>query len=93
MKYTKIKTSPNEMTPQANLLVQKAFAEAAHRAKKAGFDGVQTHAAHGYLLSKFLTPYYNRRTDDYGGNIEKRFRMIMKTYQAIREKVVRTILL
>lgn len=81
------KTTPEEMTTQEILLVQTAFADAALRAKKAGFDGVQIHAAHGYLLSKFLTPYYNRRTDGYGGSIENRARMVLETYQAIREKV------
>lgn len=81
------KTTPKEMTLPEIEFVQKAFAEAALRAKKAGFDGVQIHGAHGYLLSKFLTPYYNRRTDGYGGGIENRARMVLETYQAIREKV------
>jgi 2,4-dienoyl-CoA reductase-like NADH-dependent reductase (Old Yellow Enzyme family) len=80
-------TTPQAMTPQDILFVQTAFADAALRAKKAGFDGVQLHAAHGYLLSKFLTPYYNRRTDGYGGSIENRARIILETYQAIRAKV------
>lgn len=81
------KTTPQEMSIQDILFVQSAFADAALRAKKAGFDGVQIHGAHGYLLSKFLTPYYNRRTDGYGGSIENRARMILETFQAIREKV------
>lgn len=81
------KTIPQEMTKQEILLVQTAFADAALRAKKAGFDGVQMHVAHGYLLSKFLTPYYNHRTDGYGGSIENRARMILETYKAIRAKV------
>ncbi|HWR09723.1 NADH:flavin oxidoreductase [Sporomusa sp.] len=82
-----IKNTPQEMTVQDILLAQQAFAEAAFRAKKAGFDGVQMHVAHGYLLSKFLTPYYNRRSDGYGGTIENRARMVLETYQAIRDKV------
>lgn len=81
------KTTPQEMTTQDILLVQSAFANAALRAKRAGFDGIQIHGAHGYLLSRFLTPYYNRRTDNYGGSIENRARMVLETYQAIREKV------
>lgn len=81
------KTTPQEMTLQDILLVQAAFAEAALRAKNAGFDGIQVHVAHGYLLSKFLTPYYNRRSDGYGGEIANRAKMILETYQAIREKV------
>lgn len=81
------KTTPQEMTSQDILFVEAAFAQAALRAKQAGFDGVQIHGAHGYLLSKFLTPYYNRRTDSYGGSIENRARIVLETYQAIREAV------
>lgn len=78
---------PQEMTAQDIFFVQQAFAEAALRAKQAGFDGVQLHVAHGYLLSKFLTPYYNRRNDEYGGTIENRARIVFETYQAVRDKV------
>jgi 2,4-dienoyl-CoA reductase-like NADH-dependent reductase (Old Yellow Enzyme family) len=81
------KITPKEMTKEEILFLQKAFADAAFRAKIAGFNGVQIHAAHGYLLSKFLTPYYNRRTDEYGGPIENRARIILETYQGMREKV------
>lgn len=63
------------------------FALAAERAKKAGFDSVQIHAAHGYLLSQFLTPYYNCRTDEYGGNIHNRARIIYEVIDAVRKKV------
>lgn len=79
--------TPVEMTLQDICAMKKTFAEAAFRAKEAGFDGVQMHVAHGYLLSKFLTPYYNRRTDAYGGGIENRARIVLETYQGIREKV------
>lgn len=81
------KTTPQEMTTQDIFSVQEAFSNAALRAKEAGFDGVQMHVAHGYLLSKFLAPYYNRRTDSYGGDIENRAKIVFETYQAIREKV------
>lgn len=81
------KNIPQEMTEREIVLVQKAFADAAERARKAGFDGVQIHAAHGFLLSKFLTPYYNRRTDQYGGNYADRSRMVLETYGAIRDRV------
>lgn len=81
------KNTPREMTKEDIRIVQTAFADAAVRAKRAGFDGVQIHVAHGYLLNKFLTPYYNRRTDEYGGNIEDRARMVLETYKAIRGKV------
>ncbi|QJW48713.1 NADH:flavin oxidoreductase [bacterium BFN5] len=81
------KTTPQAMTKDEIRFVQAAFAQAAFRAKQAGFDGVQLHGAHGYLLSKFLTPYYNHREDEYGGSIENRARMVLETYQAIRDKV------
>ena len=83
------KTIPKEMAKEEILFVEKAFADATFRVKKAGFDGVQIQAGHGCLLSKFLTPYYNRRTDEYGGTIENRARITFETYEAIREKVGR----
>ena len=67
--------------------VVAAFGQSAARAKKAGFDGVQIHAAHGYLLSQFLSPYFNRRTDGYGGSIENRARIVLETLYAIRSAV------
>lgn len=83
--YSKIK--PKEMTKEDIKALQKAFAYAALRAKKAGFDAIQLHAAHGFLLSQFLTPYYNRRTDEYGGTIENRARILLETCKLVREKV------
>lgn len=50
--------------------VVKAFTDAAIRVKEAGFDGIELSAAHGYLLSEFLSPYYNKRTDGYGGSVK-----------------------
>ncbi len=82
-----MKTMPQEMTKAEIKGVIQAFADAATSTKKAGFDGVQLHVAHGYLLSQFLTPYYNRRTDEYGGSIENRARIVGETYQAVREAV------
>ena len=64
-----------------------AFQAAANRAEAAGFDGIQIHAAHGYLLSQFLSPYYNHRTDNYGGSLENRMRLLIQVIQAIRKVV------
>jgi 2,4-dienoyl-CoA reductase-like NADH-dependent reductase (Old Yellow Enzyme family) len=62
----------------------ESFAEAAVRAKSAGFDAVQVHSAHGYLLSQFLSPAFNRRSDEYGGPLENRARALLKVISAIR---------
>ncbi|MEA5019700.1 MAG: NADH:flavin oxidoreductase [Gordonibacter sp.] len=64
-----------------------AFAAAAVRAHAAGFDGVELHAAHGYLLSQFLSPLLNHRTDRYGGSIENRSRIIVEAVDEIRRRV------
>ena len=61
--------------------------EAALRAKKAGFDGVEIHAAHFYLISEFLNPLSNKRTDEYGGNDENRARFLVEIITKVREKV------
>jgi 2,4-dienoyl-CoA reductase-like NADH-dependent reductase (Old Yellow Enzyme family) len=76
-----------EMTRDEIETVTEAFASAAVRAKKAGFDAVQIHAAHGYLLSQFLSPYFNQRKDEYGGTIENRARLVVLVLKAIRKAV------
>jgi 2,4-dienoyl-CoA reductase-like NADH-dependent reductase (Old Yellow Enzyme family) len=63
------------------------FGNAAKIAKKAGFTGVQIHAAHGYLISQFLSPYHNQRTDEWGGSLANRMRFLLETYQEIRNQV------
>ncbi|MBK7948272.1 MAG: NADH:flavin oxidoreductase [Deltaproteobacteria bacterium] len=67
--------------------VVDAFASAAVRCQRAGFDGVQIHAAHGYLLSQFLTPHTNRRTDAYGGSFENRLRLVREVVEETRRRV------
>ena len=64
-----------------------AFGDAAVRAVKSGFDAVQIHAAHGYLLSQFLSPYYNQRDDAYGGTLENRAKFLVQVYEEIRQRV------
>jgi len=80
-------TPRKEMTPQDIAGTVAAFAAAARRAKSAGFDAIQIHGAHGFLLSEFLSPAYNRRRDAYGGAIENRARFVLEVYRAIREAV------
>ncbi|MBD3664064.1 NADH:flavin oxidoreductase/NADH oxidase family protein [Sulfitobacter aestuariivivens] len=63
------------------------FATSARLAQEAGFDGVQIHGAHGYLVSQFLSPHHNRRTDRWGGSAENRRRFVLEIYQAIRAAV------
>ncbi|TWI63944.1 2,4-dienoyl-CoA reductase-like NADH-dependent reductase (Old Yellow Enzyme family) [Desulfobotulus alkaliphilus] len=64
-----------------------AFARSAGIAKKAGFTGVQIHAAHGYLASQFLSPLHNQRKDAWGGSLENRMRFLMEVYRGIRKEV------
>ena len=80
------KFKSKEMTIDDIKTVVDSFGNAALRAKKAGFDGVQVHAAHGYLISQFLTPFYNRRTDCYGGSIENRSRILFDVIENIISK-------
>jgi 2,4-dienoyl-CoA reductase-like NADH-dependent reductase (Old Yellow Enzyme family) len=63
------------------------FTKATIRAKKAGYDAVEIHGAHGYLLSQFLTPYCNYRTDEYGGTLENRARIFTELIQNIKSHV------
>ncbi len=64
-----------------------AFGDAARRAADAGADGVQIHAAHGYLVNQFLSPFFNRRDDEWGGSDENRFRFLKQVFLAIKNKI------
>lgn len=76
-----------EMTKADIEDVIEAFAAAAARAKSAGFDGVQIHGAHGYLISEFISPLFNQRSDEYGGLIKNRARFALEVLQAVRKRV------
>ena len=78
---------PSEATDKEIEEVINAFAESSYRAREAGFDGVQIHAAHGYLVSQFLSPAMNKRTDQWGGNVENRARFLKEVIQRIRQRV------
>lgn len=76
--------TPDNMTTEQIKGVEMAFAEAAVRARKAGFDGVELHCAHMYLLSQFFYPQYNHRTDEYGGGAEGRIRITAEILSMIK---------
>ncbi len=76
---------PRQLTEEEILLLIGAFREAAKRAVEAGADGLQLHAAHGYLINQFLSPYLNRREDDWGGDDARRFRFLKEVILAVRE--------
>jgi 2,4-dienoyl-CoA reductase-like NADH-dependent reductase (Old Yellow Enzyme family) len=76
-----------EMTVGEIHRITSQFAEAERRAKAAEFDAVQIHAAHTYLLSEFLSPFFNKRTDAYGGPVRNRARFLMEVVDAVRREV------
>ncbi|HEX4553151.1 MAG TPA: NAD(P)-binding protein [Xanthobacteraceae bacterium] len=78
---------PKAMTRDDIAATTAAFAAAAARAARAGFDCVEIHAAHGYLISQFLTPFENRRTDSYGGSLENRARFGLDILRAVKAAV------
>jgi 2,4-dienoyl-CoA reductase-like NADH-dependent reductase (Old Yellow Enzyme family) len=78
---------PAEITGEEIDRITAAFGNGARRAKEWGFDGVQLHGAHGYLINQFLSPLTNQRQDEYGGSIENRCRFLLESYRAIRDAV------
>lgn len=87
-----MKAEPEEMTIEDIVRVKKKFIKAAYYAQMAGFDGVELHAAHGYLLSQFLSPYTNKRTDEYGGSLENRTRLLVEIVSEIKKNLPAMIL-
>jgi 2,4-dienoyl-CoA reductase-like NADH-dependent reductase (Old Yellow Enzyme family) len=77
-------TAGKAMTKEEIAYIVDAFAQASRRAQDAGFDGVEIHAAHTYLINQFLSPYYNRRDDEYGGSLENRMRFLLDIYAQTR---------
>ncbi len=77
--------TPKEMTKADIEDTIQAFQHAARRAKEAGFDVIEIHAAHGYLINEFLSPLTNQRTDEYGGTAENRYRFLSEVITAVRE--------
>lgn len=79
--------TPREITKDEISRVVSQFTDAAERAKRAGYDGVEIHGAHRYLIAEFLSPETNKRKDEYGGDIAGRARFLREIFEAIREKV------
>ncbi|MCT4613557.1 MAG: NADH:flavin oxidoreductase [Marinifilaceae bacterium] len=79
--------TPKEASIEDFRHIVKAFGDAAERAKKAGFDAVQFHAAHGYFITLLLSPYFNRREDEYGGDIHSRAKLLYEIVAEVRNRV------
>jgi NADPH2 dehydrogenase len=83
----KEKEIPHELSKEQIKEIIKAFGNAARRVKEAGFDAVEIHSAHGYLLNQFFSPLSNKRTDEYGGDVNKRIRIHLEVIKAVKEAV------
>lgn len=84
---SKLFATPREMTAADIAEVERRFVTTAALAERAGFTGVEIHAAHGYLLSQFLSPLTNRRRDDWGGSLENRARLLVDIVRGVRKSV------
>ncbi|MEW6545780.1 MAG: FAD-dependent oxidoreductase [Bacillota bacterium] len=78
---------PRELRRREIRLIAEQFGAAAARARKAGFDAVEIHGAHGYLLASFLSPFFNKRADEYGGTLENRMRFPLEVVREVRRAV------
>lgn len=83
--YNEKMKMPKEMTLEEIRETVLSFQSAARRAKEAGFDVIEIHAAHGYLINEFLSPLSNHRTDEYGGSLENRYRFLEEVIDAVKE--------
>jgi 2,4-dienoyl-CoA reductase-like NADH-dependent reductase (Old Yellow Enzyme family)/thioredoxin reductase len=81
------KEMPKELSQEEILEIISAFGEAARRVKETGADGVEIHMAHGYLINQFLSPFSNQRTDEYGGDPDRRMRMAIEVLRTVRNQV------
>jgi 2,4-dienoyl-CoA reductase-like NADH-dependent reductase (Old Yellow Enzyme family) len=81
------KRIPHELTTEEIREVIKWFVDTSHRAYECGYDMVQMHAAHGYLLSNFISPYTNKRMDEFGGDTQKRTKILIDIYNQLRDEV------
>ncbi|MFL4450622.1 NADH:flavin oxidoreductase/NADH oxidase family protein [Serratia marcescens] len=86
-KYSKAFAQPEAMSEAQIAEVIARFAASAHAAERAGFTGVQIHAAHGYLISQFLSPLANQRSDRWGGELANRARLLLEVVRAVRKRV------
>lgn len=82
-----LKEMPRELTVEEIKEFVSQYGDACARAEKAGFDGIEVHLAHGYLLNEFLSPTYNKRTDEYGGCFKNRFRIVKEIFEDVKRKV------
>jgi len=87
IEYEPLGITSREMGPEEIEEVIALFAEASRRVKKAGFDGVEIHSVHGYLINQFLSPLTNKREDSWGGSLDNRMRFLLEVYRRIRETV------
>lgn len=87
VKVAHYSAEPIELSKKQIQEIITAFGEGARRANEYGFDAVQIHGAHGYLINQFMSPHTNLREDEYGGNVENRSRFATEVYQKVRDKV------
>lgn len=83
----RLKTTPKELTKEEINQIVDDFRDASVRVKEAGFDGVEIHSAHGYLLNQFYSPLGNKRTDEYGGDLMGRIKILLEVVKAVRQAV------